>query len=74
MTLPWAHADHEHANSYRPMFDARISCDVHGKHTSSVFHYPSDDDRQTYYTCRFCFEDHFGVELTQRKDGTVLKI
>jgi len=44
---------------------ASIHCRIHGNHCRSVFHYPTESDRRTYYACLPCIEEQFGVELKQ---------
>lgn len=53
---------------WRPS-DSTIRCKKHGTHAYGLFHYPSENDRRTYYACRYCFEDALGVELLTRKPG-----
>lgn len=52
------------------MANSQVRCDVHGKHCVSVFHYPSEFDRNTYYACLLCIQEATGFELVKH-DGVI---
>jgi len=38
---------------------ARLRCKEHGYRESGVLHYPTVEDRHTYYSCIHCLRDSF---------------
>lgn len=62
--LPNSQTVDDDPNAYR-LEGSAVSCRIHGRHTRSAFHYPSETDRRTYYICVPCFEEALGGEFKE---------